>query len=389
MLGAEVRLVLAACRPDRRDSLAELASMPLDWKVVLEVAEAERAAPVLWARLREFDIAVPAEAARAFHNISMLQEFHTRQVEARLTDAVGTLVAAGIEVMLLKGAALATTIYPSFIARPMSDADLLVRGAHTEAAWRLLQDHGWIPSETPGLEGFYREHHHMPRLHDARSGVPLEIHRALVAGDRPFALDAATLWKDARKSRLGAYAVLVPSPIHQLLHTAIHFAWSHALRKRAFGTFRDVDALLRARVVDLDALPDAARQARAASCCYWTLRLARSIGGADVPEKTLEALAPAVPRWLLPLIERHYSTALFPWLNGCPSVALDRKIWEVGMRPARNGLGKARPWDRDEEFLEVFYAEERAQNNMLRNQVARHRLWKRYVRALLSPAATP
>lgn len=53
--------------------------------------------------------------------------------------------AAGLETMLLKGAALATTSYPDAGLRAMVDVDLLVRPTAAVEAMRVLRDRGWTP----------------------------------------------------------------------------------------------------------------------------------------------------------------------------------------------------------------------------------------------------
>lgn len=67
----------------------------------------------------------------------------------RRFDAAARVLAAcraeGLETMLLKGAALATTAYPDAGLRAMVDVDLLVRPAAAAAAMRLLRDRGWTP----------------------------------------------------------------------------------------------------------------------------------------------------------------------------------------------------------------------------------------------------
>src|SRR4051794_19301697 len=57
--------------------------------------------------------------------------------------AIGGLQESGIEVMLLKGAALATLYYGSEAERPMADVDILVRPADAARAFDQLGQAGW------------------------------------------------------------------------------------------------------------------------------------------------------------------------------------------------------------------------------------------------------
>ena len=65
-------------------------------------------------------------------------------LEKRAIESVEALNAAGIEVALLKGAALASTVYGSFGARPMNDVDVLVHPDRADDAKRLLLGAGVV-----------------------------------------------------------------------------------------------------------------------------------------------------------------------------------------------------------------------------------------------------
>jgi hypothetical protein len=67
----------------------------------------------------------------------------------RLLDQLST---AGIAALLLKGAGLAYTLYPSACLRPREDADLLIRRPDLDAAERSLTASGWARSAEPDAE---------------------------------------------------------------------------------------------------------------------------------------------------------------------------------------------------------------------------------------------
>src|SRR5205823_1539331 len=68
----------------------------------------------------------------------------------RLAKAVTSLNAAGIEVLVLKGAALSLLHYRDLGARPMLDVDLLVAPRHLWEAIQVLAASGWHPVATEG-----------------------------------------------------------------------------------------------------------------------------------------------------------------------------------------------------------------------------------------------
>ncbi len=197
-----------------------------------------------------------------------------------------------IRVLLLKGAALATTVYPSFAARPMGDVDILVRPEEATRAWQLLVDSGWRP-ELSGGEQFFEGHHHLVGLVDPMGlNLVLEVHRRMLPSTGPFLLDETEVWRDARAVMLGSSEAWVPSDQHQLLHLCVHFAWSHMFIAGIGRTVRDVATLLERGEVDWDGFIALARRTRAASCAYWTLAMSRTLAEARVPDDSPE-IAPA------------------------------------------------------------------------------------------------
>ncbi len=227
------------------------------------IGRAGEAAPVLWNRLRNHTSGIPPAIADRIHAQSAVTEFRMAMTEAVLQDVVRRLAAENIRAMLLKGAALATTVYPSFAARPMGDIDILVRPGEAQRAWQCLVDAGWTV-ELAGGERFYEGHHHLVGLMDPNglhlvledpSGhasdcrpVPPRRERGVAGRAAPCSWASTTAW--------------VPSDQHQLLHLCIHFGWSNMLFSGLGRTVRDVTSLLEPGTMDWAKFVDLARRTR-------------------------------------------------------------------------------------------------------------------------------
>jgi hypothetical protein len=97
-----------------------------------------------------------------------------------LEDILARFRAAEIELLVLKGAALAYTVYPQPVLRPMRDIDILVRAADLYRAYALLPEIGFSPS--PGAHhGLSPDHHHLTAIKRLAEGfsVSVELHHAL------------------------------------------------------------------------------------------------------------------------------------------------------------------------------------------------------------------
>ena len=389
LLSPEARLLLLTAGGNRNDAaIRALLETNIDWSRLAILAEWERAASVVCDRLaglRRFG-GLPPEAA-PLRKLAMVAEFKSRYLAQRLDETL-TVLKGRMEIVLLKGAALATSLYDDFTERPMLDLDLLVEEGRAEEAQTLLLRAGWVRRYDTRLAQFYREHQHLPPLDDARgTGVRLEVHTGLFPRGNPFhpLTDAV---RAAATPVPGRSRVRVPHVSHLLLHACLHFAWSHMMSRGAWRTFRDVQTITTRAAPDWPRVVDMAKGCGGASCCYWTLRLAQVMGGVDVPGDVLRALRPALPEVVRQRVERHFILHLIPAESYCPSQTVARALWRVGIRPKRSGQGPARPWHRDDEFI-VRDAEPPP---TARSRVAYHlshlRAWLRYIRSVAaqSPA---
>lgn len=324
----------------------------VDWERLYRLAVRERAGAVLWQRRgRWIDGAAPGEWADRLRTLASVTEFRQDRLQRRLEETVGALARADVPVWLLKGAALSRTVYPGPEERPMSDLDLLVPPGRAREARRLCRDTGW--SAAPGRfdPRDYRDHPHLPPLvDDGDPELELELHTGLFARGQVPAFSPAELTAADRPLPIGRGRALVPGPTEHLQYVCLHFAWSHMMARGAWRTFRDVEALTRAEAFHPERFLSVSRDVGSGACCYWTLRMARSLGGVDVPVELFEGLRPGLPRPLLDRLERHFAREQVALRGRCPSRTLRRALWSVGLMPRSLGLGSAPPWSHDERF---------------------------------------
>ncbi len=155
----------------------------------------------------------------------------------RLLAAVAGLARAmreelGTGVMLLKGAALATCVYPDAGLRPMDDADLLVPPAAVPGALALLERRGWKPvggwADTgrplAAMPARRRRFSHAQNfVAEGNHGLGVDLHwRALnEAGVGPESNES--LWPRALPVTLpDGTPVLAPDPTDLLVHVCLH-----------------------------------------------------------------------------------------------------------------------------------------------------------------------
>ena len=342
---AEARLVFALAGDAESGAIAALLA-ECDWGRLLPVASQENAAIVLRDAVREARPGVvPLAAQRQLAYMALQSEFRMRKLARLLETAVDTLGRVGIEATVLKGAALAPTLYGSFTARPMNDIDLLIDPDRAQEARALMLAVGWRRDPSlPGDEAYAGHHHLPPMLDGSGSGLRLELHTALLPRESPFPIANAELRRRATELPLGAFRVRVLGLVDHAVYAAIHFAWSHQLRLGAWHAMRDLGRLARRGLLDWPGFTDRAEEWRATSCAYWTLRLGRALAGLPVPGEVLRRLEPRLPEAILRRLERHFTQSILSRDEGCPSVRLERELWAIAMQPRRSGHGERRPW---------------------------------------------
>jgi hypothetical protein len=350
-LPAEAQLVFRIGAEPDDDEVRALAARVTDWDLLFRLSVNEHAAVLLWPRLHRLGIEVPADVRAAAARLCAVLTFRNAQLAVRLRQVTGVLDAAGIDVVLLKGAALALSEYDSVAERPMSDFDLLVAPERAWDAHRALRDAGWVWDDEGQPAGMFARHHHLPQLADPRgTSIKIELHTDLFLDGHSFLCDGELIRRRARPLESAGPNVYVPDRVEHLVYMSIHFAWSHMMASGAWRAARDLRAMMR-HGVDWDAVVVAARRARAASCCYWMLRMARELMAAEVPAGVLAALAPpGVPRLLLDRLARRFAAQLAGTAPPRRFAWTARLAWSLAIQPQRSGHGAVRPWTNDPDF---------------------------------------
>lgn len=179
----------------------------------------------------------------AWYRNSML--FH------RAGEAIRVLGQAGIEVMVIKGAAMTIDYYRDWGLRPMEDVDVLVHYNDASATIHLLRSRGW-KSLDPWIEqnsysGLTRKYEHAMHFPHS-SGQDLDLHWNLL----PFCIGPEVdddFWIASRGTTFDGLPVRILDPADQLLHILVHgAAWNSMAPIRWIA---DAVVLLRA-TSDLD-----------------------------------------------------------------------------------------------------------------------------------------
>lgn len=205
---------------------------------------------------------------------------HLRQLDA----ALGLVEAQGIEAALLKGPALALTVYPDVGLRPFGDGDLLVDPRRHAEAVAVLEAAGW----RRGAEDFRGNH----AVGLVGGPIDLDLHRTLnrelvVVGEPDAAWNR--LWRiPAARPLPSGRTVTTLAPAEALLHTIVHGTqWGGPVNLRWAA---DAVRLIAAADLDWDRVVHLSRTFGSAAVVHDGLRFVQETAGTTVPAPVLTDL---------------------------------------------------------------------------------------------------
>lgn len=213
-----------------------------------------------------------------------------------LSELLTAFAEARIDLLVLKGAALAETVYPRPSLRRYGDLDVLVRRADAARARTLLEGLGYIV-DTLQWDALARNHDCQANFfkHTERSTVVVELHTDLINNDLFFGqvhVDRDGMWERARPAFLAGVEGRVLGPEDQLLHLCLHLAGHYFAAPQSL---RDIAQVCGAGGIDWPLFAEIAQQARAAAACFGGM-YAAGLLDASVPPSVLDALAPRAGR---------------------------------------------------------------------------------------------
>ncbi|MGH2537182.1 MAG: nucleotidyltransferase domain-containing protein [Candidatus Promineifilaceae bacterium] len=199
------------------------------WQSLADLSLRLELGPLLYPLLRDLEGRhVPPgllQALRAAHHGSAGAQL---LAQAELDYLLPALAAAGVPVIVLKGAALAHAIYPQPAWRPMGDVDLLLPFDCLPQAREVLQAAGYGPRQpppSPNPEGLFWTQEAWLKP----NALPLELHWQLL--DIPAyapRLQVMELLARSRPFHLGGQPASALGLEDQLIHLCAHSLLHHA-----------------------------------------------------------------------------------------------------------------------------------------------------------------
>ncbi|HSE84410.1 MAG TPA: nucleotidyltransferase family protein [Thermodesulfobacteriota bacterium] len=249
----ENKLILLCSRPKVSESalnqVKELVKLPLDWEEVLESASWHGVAPLLYHNLKGLylSFAIPQKAMgqlkKAYHE-NLARNMYLYNELDRILESFD---AKGINIIVLKGAALAGTVYGNIALRPMNDIDLLVKEEDIAYTEKTMSELGYLFQGEKPLEWYRENHFHLAYIHPEKN-VLVEIHWHIGRKSHPSQIaltDTGIIkrwWERAQSLQIANRKALMLSPDDLIFHLSLHF-----LKHRFMSQGRDFKSVFTSR----------------------------------------------------------------------------------------------------------------------------------------------
>lgn len=169
------------------------------------------------------------------------------QLERRLVVAARRLADEGVDLLVIKGPAIAHLDESDPALRTFSDIDLLVRSDHLDRAVRVLGEMGAVRPYSERRPGFDSRFAKSVTL-TFPGGMEFDVHRSLCDGVHGFRIPLDRLFERPDRMCLAGTELSALAPVHRVLHSAYHAVLGSPRPK--LMSLRDLAAYLADPAVD-------------------------------------------------------------------------------------------------------------------------------------------
>ena len=272
---------------DTQDDLQWGSFTVSDWRALVPFARSQGVAPLLhyYTKRRDWGDQLPVEVREALEREYYASAAYNQLLFSELRRILEALGEAGIPVIVLKGAAVAHTLYPDPALRPMNDIDLLVKPEHLFPAIKTLKQIGYHQQKIT---------YHVVLAGGPDSRVNLELHWLLLPSRDPEAL-ITWVWDRVvpfQLSGLDSQACFALDPGASFLYLAAHLGLAHGSNKPRLVWLYDLFHSLAVA----DPISDFSELTEKAVRFGWSLAVNRSLSalelrfGPDLPDQLFEQI---------------------------------------------------------------------------------------------------
>ena len=226
-----IRRILGLCSRDQGhpamyemldSGLFDIKSRQLSWESLVYEAESQGVAPLLHKHLEYIGFTLPDGNHRILRSLTQRCRFSNQIRNSTIAEVLNTFQLEKIDNLLVKGIALANSVYSTPDLRPMRDIDLLVRRKDLEKAGKTLLELGFQQQTHHDIPADY---YHLPPLVKNIDGLPVtvELHHSLLPLDGNYPeWPHETLYESSRPLTIGVTDAATLGLEQNLLYLYLH-----------------------------------------------------------------------------------------------------------------------------------------------------------------------
>jgi hypothetical protein len=284
----EDHLLLYCCRTEKAN-LPELQN--IDWNISL-----------VFSRLPEIaaHYNIPEYVAEELKKDYYLSATKNALIFEELKKVLGLFNQSKLQIIVMKGAALAEAVYGNLALRPMADVDLLVKNEDLHQVDGLLKKLGYSPADRSVDDVDFTSTclTTLDYRNPAKNAPSFHIHWHFVNSTIPNEsyinhIKMDDIWQDAVKTSIAGTDAWIMAPHHLIIHLSEHaLRVTHSLSKLSF--FCDIDRAINyyGKALDWDLLIQDTLKFNLNKMVYTTLYFSAYFIKAKVPGDVLLKLRP-------------------------------------------------------------------------------------------------
>jgi hypothetical protein len=304
---AEDRLLLFCCRTkigqETKNIIIEAKKKGINWNSFLEKARENGVSAIVSLRLNEINNhfpKIPSNISEELKKDYYLNSAKNALIFEELRKVLKAFKESGLPAIVLKGAALASTVYENLALRPMTDVDLLVKKEDLLLADERLKLLGYMPSDRSANDMNFSSSYltSLDYRNSFQNSPSFHIHWHFVNSTVPnesyiHHVKMENIWRDTEKADIAGVETLVMAPHHLIIHLSEHaLRVSHSANKLCF--FCDVNEAVHfyGSKLDWNKLVDESFKFHLNRMVYLSLHFTSQFLGTGIPEDVLLKLKP-------------------------------------------------------------------------------------------------
>ena len=315
----EYRLLLDCARTklskDNQSKIRKLVNNSLDWGYLLQISKIHGLTPLLYYHLHRIDYEhrIPQPIMDQLHTIYYSNLARNISLDSELNKILNSFEKEEIPVVVLRGLALAQTVYENIALRATTDIDLLVREKDLSRVIRALLELKFRPLQGGLITKEYSTELCFVKQLVSRekyfSAVYVDVHQDITSSirlKRIIKTDTEGVIRRAHPTRIENVNMLVMAPEDLLLHLTLRHCFERLIR------LCDIAEVIKLKKDELNwqFLLEKTKESRITSMMYYTLWYAQQLLEAPVPEHVFKKLMPSW--WRKSMLDALLSRAVYP-----------------------------------------------------------------------------